>query len=623
MTRTPANVAPTAATPTEQPATAVPAIQAFEAQLIQAMERRDFAQMQGLMGEAFMIAGWRSEGTAYAPERAIVQLKTNYLGSDTNLVFDLNKDPMAVLDGMDPFAILGPDVMQPSALFVSGWGVNGDDEAILYIADRADGIPYWYGVLFASGGFAPAMSSEIQSPFLLAIPEAGIAINVPPGYALLRNTELYRRVSFASYGLAPLTGFDYPYLAEIQFFNRESIQDFASRCGTEDPCFFGDYPNIARYDGQKAALDQLKDFESFNLQQFDGRYFFVSQHSCVVREYTTFVGETKVDVWVMMADESQMAQADALFAQLGIQDDWAGIGAMPGPLYTLLDPGLTLRYPLNWVVREEEGGDQDFVSQSVSFIPPAFADSDQPQVPAINLFVYRQPLDSTLYEWLATYSTGAAFGSTAGPEVRFFGVRGLVEINGGSLSGLRFTHDVLGLTAHELLFAVGQAVVGLSYVDLGPEELGAAFVQMQSSLALANAVPSAVATDVNYVIALQDVAMYRGPATSHQQIGQVMDGQLALVTGASADGGWWRVICPNDTIGDCWVSADPAATQPTNQAGGTSWIEYRDARYGYGVAIPCHWIVVPTPLEGEFATLTLRSYDEAFRAANSKGLVER
>ena len=87
--------------------------------------------------------------------------------------------------------------------------------------------------------------------------------------------------------------------------------------------------------------------------------------------------------------------------------------------------------------------------------------------------------------------------------------------------GLRFTHDVLGLAAHELLFVVGQTVVGLSYVEMGPEDLEPAFVQVQSSLAPANAVPSAEATDVKDVVALQDVAMYRGPTTTFQQIGQV------------------------------------------------------------------------------------------------------
>jgi hypothetical protein len=229
-------------------------------------------------------------------------------------------------------------------------------------------------------------------------------------------------------------------------------------------------------------------------------------------------------------------------------------------------------------VREERAVGHEFVSHSVSFIPPAFANSDQPQVPAINLFVYRPPLEGPLSGWLEAYSTDAPFGSQAGPATHFFGVGDLVEVNGGSLWGLRFTHDVLGLTAHELLFVVGQTVVGLSHVEMGPEDLGPAFVQVQSSLAPGNAVPSAQATDVRYVVALQDVVIYRGPAADSPPIGQVINGQLVRVTGTRQDGGWWRVICPNDTIGDCWVSADPDAIQPTNQPGRMHWVEYRDVR---------------------------------------------
>jgi len=25
------------------------------------------------------------------------------------------------------------------------------------------------------------------------------------------------------------------------------------------------------------------------------------------------------------------------------------------------------------------------------------------------------------------------------------------------------------------------------------------------------------------------------------------------VTGLSVDGNWWRVICPNDTVGNCFI----------------------------------------------------------------------
>ena len=329
----------------------------------------------------------------------------------------------------------------------------------------------------------------------------------------------------------------------------------------------------------------------------------------------------------MMADGSQTTQADALFSQIKVQDNWAGIGAMPGPLYTLLDPGVTLRYPLNWMLHEETGGEGAFVGRSVSFIPPAFVGSAEPQVPAINLFVYDRPLRDTPKAWLEAYSTDAPFGSEAGTETHFFGVQEIREIRAASFFGLQFTDDVLGLTAHELLFAVGPRVVGLSYVDFGPEDLRPAFLQVQSSLTAANTSASAQETEVECVLATANVAMYRGPDETYPQIGQLMEGQLGLVTGVSEDGDRWRVICPNDTIGDCWVSADPLLTQPTSPPGAdpiwtSSWTEYRDERYGYGLAVPCHWVQLPPPLEGNFATLTVLSYDEQFRAQNSERRVE-
>jgi hypothetical protein len=626
---------PTVTVPAPQTPTPVPGIQSFEDQLMQAVLFRDFTQLQGLMGDSFMIAGWRSEGTSYAPDAAIEQLQNSYLGKDTPLLIDPNRDLSAVLDGMDPLSILGPDVNEPRALYVSGWGMEGQDDAILYIAHSADGVPYWYGVLIGPGGFAPASSGEDQeSAAVLAIPETSMSVVLPPGQMLMKNTELYRRGSFASYDFVLPEELAYPYLAEIQFFSRQSIEDFTRDCaGAEYPCFFGDYPDVARYDGQKAAFLQRQDHEDFSLREFAGRPYFVSQHSCegapcIVREYTTFAGDTKVDVWVMMdgaaADGSQAAQADELFSQLSIRDDWAGIGAIPGPLYTLVNPGVTLRYPLGWTVHEEIGSDQDFVVHSISFIPPAFAESEQPQVPAIDLFVYGRPLTDTLQTWLNAYSTKAAFGTDAAPDTHFFGAGHTKVVLSASFSGLRITHDVLGLSARELLFAVGPTVVGLSVVDFGPEDLDPAFLQIQSSLAVANTAPLAQATDTSAILAVKDAAIYRGPDATSQQIGQVMEGQLALVTGVSADGMWWRVICPNDAIGDCWVSADPLATQPTvppgvypEPAANSTWTEYRDERYGYGIAVPCHWVLLPPPLEGNFATLTLRSYDDEFLMKNT------
>jgi hypothetical protein len=45
------------------------------------------------------------------------------------------------------------------------------------------------------------------------------------------------------------------------------------------------------------------------------------------------------------------------------------------------------------------------------------------------------------------------------------------------------------------------------------------------------------------------------------------------------------------------------------------WVEYRDPAYGYGVALPAHWVVNPTLPGG--GAMTAHSYDEAYFMAHS------
>jgi len=152
-------------------------IQSYESQLMQALDARDFDAMRGLMGDTFLIAGWRSEGNFYAPEAAIEQLRNSGLSANAVLAFDPKQDLSALLEGADPFAFIPPDVVNPSAMFVSGWGLEGGDDAILYLADRGDGSRYWYGVLSALGGFiwqdAPASYEDHI---------AGVALSLKNGW---------------------------------------------------------------------------------------------------------------------------------------------------------------------------------------------------------------------------------------------------------------------------------------------------------------------------------------------------------------------------------------------------------------------------------------------------------
>jgi hypothetical protein len=36
------------------------------------------------------------------------------------------------------------------------------------------------------------------------------------------------------------------------------------------------------------------------------------------------------------------------------------------------------------------------------------------------------------------------------------------------------------------------------------------------------------------------------------------------VTGASPDGRWWQVVCPQVLSGVCWLPTDPQRVQPIN-----------------------------------------------------------
>lgn len=152
------------------------------------------------------------------------------------------------------------------------------------------------------------------------ISEAGIKIEFPKDYEIVKNTEENRRGSFASYDFSNKGSL--PSFQEIQFFSKESIDKFAKNCA-DGPCFFGDFPNIERYNGQKNAFEANKDYLKYKLKKFDDRYYFTSNFkcegdSCVIREYTTFIGSTKIDVWITMANESQVIEADKLFGNLKI-----------------------------------------------------------------------------------------------------------------------------------------------------------------------------------------------------------------------------------------------------------------------------------------------------------------
>ena len=75
---------------------------------------------------------------------------------------------------------------------------------------------------------------------------------------------------------------------------------------------------------------------------------------------------------------------------------------------------------------------------------------------------------------------------------------------------------------------------------------------------------NAYPTNVKYVMALEDVRLRNGPGLQFGIISYLAEGQTAKVTGVSADGNWWRVICPDGSVGSCWVTAARHLTRPTD-----------------------------------------------------------
>jgi hypothetical protein len=83
-------------------------------------------------------------------------------------------------------------------------------------------------------------------------------------------------------------------------------------------------------------------------------------------------------------------------------------------------------------------------------------------------------------------------------------------------------------------------------------------------------VPAGVSpTTVRYIQILQTVNVRGGPGTQYPRIGSALRGAVVEVFGVNDDGNWWNVLCPNNTVGNCWISAAANLTRPTSAPSAT------------------------------------------------------
>jgi hypothetical protein len=78
-----------------------------------------------------------------------------------------------------------------------------------------------------------------------------------------------------------------------------------------------------------------------------------------------------------------------------------------------------------------------------------------------------------------------------------------------------------------------------------------------------------------------------------------------------------------DTEEPLLIPTEPESTQRPEPPISTAWKAVRDPRYGFGLAIPCWWLVSPIPEQGFGGVMTIKNYDEAyFNAHSTKGFWE-
>lgn len=166
--------------------------------------------------------------------------------------------------------------------------------------------------------------SEKQS---MDIEKTNIKLLYPKSCNIKKNeNEPNRRWSFVSYNFNCTPENTKATIQEMQFFNKESIWTFEEKCSKESKegwtCFMGVYPTLKSYNEQLTAFrDKAPTSE---MRKIWSLYYIVSQYPVgseiwEIREYTTFIDDTKVDILVYMSDKGDIAFADELIQWLNLR----------------------------------------------------------------------------------------------------------------------------------------------------------------------------------------------------------------------------------------------------------------------------------------------------------------
>lgn len=151
----------------------------FSKQLMAAITQHNYEKMQQMMGDKFVWGSWGGDRNALPPAVALVQARNHFFTQLSPVAFAPNKDLTPLLGAQNPLRSWTGNVRPTAAIYTTGLGNGGKDEAILLIAQKPDGASYWYGLLTAPGGFAQQPVAKAQTAVLppkIAAPVARTAI---------------------------------------------------------------------------------------------------------------------------------------------------------------------------------------------------------------------------------------------------------------------------------------------------------------------------------------------------------------------------------------------------------------------------------------------------------------
>jgi Tol biopolymer transport system component len=136
---------------------------------------------------------------------------------------------------------------------------------------------------------------------------------------------------------------------------------------------------------------------------------------------------------------------------------------------------------------------------------------------------------------------------------------------GSGQPGVRLEVDSLG-RANTLITTVNERVVLLTcFGELEPFDEIAGTI---GSWDIASAPPDSESPSgeetVTAVVILAEAGLNlrTGPTLDSEVVGILPQNEIVPVTGASPDGEWWQVVCPEGTAGECWITADPRWSEP-------------------------------------------------------------